>query len=74
MIHFYMQRFKFIDFMVIEFRLFKKKKEKMKKNMAKIWKSFFQILCISHITHQPIFAYYIVVCLVLSTLTLLKVK
>ena len=40
MIHFHMQRFKFIDFMVIELRFFKKKKKKkkkkkMKENMAK---------------------------------------
>ena len=32
MIHFHMQRFNFIDFMVIELRFFKKKKKKKKKN------------------------------------------
>ena len=48
MIYFYMQRFKFIDFMVFELRFFEEKK--MKKNMDKMWKSFLQ-LCISrHIT------------------------
>ena len=39
MIQFHMQRFKFIDFMVIELSFFKKKKKKkkkkMKENMAK---------------------------------------
>ena len=37
-----MQRFKFIDFIVIELRFFKKKKKKkkMKKNMDKLWKYF----------------------------------
>ena len=47
MIYFHMQRFKFIDFMVIQVRFFKKKKnKKMMKNMDKMWKSF---LCIYHI-------------------------
>ena len=32
MIHFHMQRFNFIDFMVIELRFFKKKKKKKKNN------------------------------------------
>ena len=42
MIYFHMQRFKFIDFMVIELRFFKEKKKKKKmKNMDKMWKSFF---------------------------------
>ena len=59
MIYFYMQRFKFIDFMVIEVHFFKKKKKKNKKmkNMDKMWKSLFQILCVSHITLLPIFVY-----------------
>ena len=63
MIYFHMQRFKFIDFMVIEVRFFKEKKKKKKKkkkkmkNMDKMWKSFFQILCVSHITLLPIFVY-----------------
>ena len=35
LIHFRMQRFNFIDFMVIELRFFEKKKKKMK-NMAKM--------------------------------------
>ena len=55
MIYFHMQRFKFIDFMVIEVRFFKKKK--IKKNMDKMWKSLSPILCISHITLLPIFVY-----------------
>ena len=54
MIYFHMQRFKFTDFMVIEVRFFKEKK---KKKMNKMWKSFFQILCVSHITLLPIFVY-----------------
>ena len=37
MIHFHMQRFNSIDFMVIELRFFKKKNNKKKmKNMAKM--------------------------------------
>ena len=41
MIHFHMQRFNFIDFMVIELRFFKKKKnnnnnKKKMENMAKM--------------------------------------
>ena len=38
MIHFHMQRYKFIDFMVtcIELRFFKKKKKNKMKNMAKM--------------------------------------
>ena len=39
-VHFHMQRFKFIDFMVIELRFFKKKKKKMKENMAKKFNDF----------------------------------
>ena len=59
MIYFHMQRFKFIDFMVIEVRFLKEKKKKKKKmkNMDKMWKPFFQILCVSHITLLPIFVY-----------------
>ena len=42
MIHFHMQRFNFINFMVIELRFFKKKKKKKKmKNMGKNVKSTF---------------------------------
>ena len=61
MIHFHMQRFKFIDFMVIELRFFKKKKKKKKKkknkmkNMDKMQRSNFQILCTYYITTQQIF-------------------
>ena len=36
MIYFHMQRFKFIDFMVIEVRFFKKKKKNKMENMAKM--------------------------------------
>ena len=56
MIYFHMQRFKFIDFMVIEVRFFKEKKKKKKKmkNMDKMWKSFFQILCFSHALYPDI--------------------
>ena len=54
-----MQRFKFIDFMVIEVRFFKKKKKMNKKMVDKMWKSLFQILCISHITLLPIFVYWL---------------
>ena len=35
-----MQKFKFIDFMVVELRFFKKNK----KNMAKMWKALFEML------------------------------
>ena len=51
-----MQRFKFIDFMVIELRFFKKKKKNKKKknkkmeNMDKMQRSNFQILCTYYIT------------------------
>ena len=63
MIHFHMQRFNFIDFMVIELRFFKKKKKnnnkkkkkKKMKNMGKNVNSTFLILRISYITDQPIF-------------------
>ena len=54
MIYLHVQRFNFIDFMVIEVRFFKKKKMK---NMAKMWKALFEILRISYITDQPIFVY-----------------
>ena len=62
MIHFHMQRFNFIDFMVIELRFFKnnnnnnnkkkkkKKKKKKMKNMGKNVNSTFLILRISYIT------------------------
>ena len=55
-----MQRFNFIDFVVIELRFFKKKKKKKKKknkmkNMGKSVKCTFEILHISYITDQPIF-------------------
>ena len=61
MIHFHMQRFNFIDFMVIELCFFKKKKKKKNnkkkkmKNMGKNVKCTFVILRISYITDQPIF-------------------
>ena len=61
MIHFHMQRFKFIDFMVIELRFFKKKKKKIKKmkNMAKMRKALFEILRMSYLTDQQIFVYWL---------------
>ena len=37
LIHFHMRRFKFIDFMVIELRFFKKKNKKKRKKMMKTW-------------------------------------
>ena len=41
--------------MVIELRFFKKKKNNKKmKNMDKMWKALFEILCMSYITDQPI--------------------
>ena len=49
-IYFHIQRFKFIDFMVIELRFFKKEKKKKMKNMDKMWKSFFRYYV--HITSQ----------------------
>ena len=55
MIHFHMQRFNFIDFMVIELRFFKKKKKNKMKNMGKNVKSTFCDIRISYITDQPIF-------------------
>ena len=57
LIHFHMQRLNFIDFMVIELRFFKKKKNNNKKmkNMGKNVKCTFVILRISYITDQPIF-------------------
>ena len=59
-IHFHMQRFKFIHFMVIELRFFKKKKKKKKmENVDKMWKSFFWILCPSYITTQQFFVYWL---------------
>ena len=59
MIHFHIQRFKFIDFMVIELRFFKKKKKKKMKSMEKMWKALFEILHMSYITDQPIFVYWL---------------
>ena len=59
MIHFHMQRFRFIDFMVIELCFFKeKKKKKLKENMDKMWKALFDIIRMSYITDQPIFVYW----------------
>ena len=63
MIHFHMQRFNFIDFMVIEVRFFKKKKKKKKnnnnnkkmKNMGKNVKSTFCDIHISYIIDQSFF-------------------
>ena len=55
MIQFHMQRFKFIDFMVIELRWFKKKNKKKMKNMDKMRKALFEILHMSYIIDQPIF-------------------
>ena len=46
MIHFHMQRFKFIDFMVIELCFFKKEK-KMMENMDKCGNHFSDIMQIS---------------------------
>ena len=43
-----MQRFKFIDFMVIELRFFKKKKKM--ENMDKMWNHFFRYYV--HLTSQ----------------------
>ena len=54
-VHFYMQRFNFIDFMVIELRFFKKKKNKMK-NMTTFLKALFKLLHTSYIITQPIVA------------------
>ena len=51
MIHFHMQRLKFIDFMVIELRFKKKNK------VDKMQRSNFQILCTYYITTQQIFVY-----------------
>ena len=75
MIQFYMQRFKFSDFMVIELRFFKKKKKKkkMKENMDKMGKALFEILRMSYITKQPIFCL-LVIFHTFSTLISLKVK
>ena len=47
MIYFHMQRLKFTDFMVIELRFLKKKKEM--ENMTKIKKALFLLLCTSYI-------------------------
>ena len=67
MIYFHMQRFKFIDFMVIQVRFFKKKKnKKMMKNMDKMWKSFY-VYITSNFGIPVVFH-------TLSTLIALKVK
>ena len=51
LIHFHMQRFKFIDFMVIELRFFKKKKKKKKmKTWTKCGNHFFRYYV--HLTSQ----------------------
>ena len=47
MIHFHMQRFNFIDFMVIELRFFKKKKKNKMKNMGEM-----HFCDITHILHH----------------------
>ena len=57
MIYFHMQRFTFIDFMVIEVHFLKKEKKTTKENMGKMWKSLFYILSISYITDQPSFVH-----------------
>ena len=54
MIHFHMQRFKFIDFMIIQLRFFKKKN---KKNMDKMWKALLEILRMSYIIISTNFVY-----------------
>ena len=70
MIYFHMQRFNFIDFMVIELRFFKnnnnnnnnkkkKKKKKKMENMAKILKVLFKLLHTSYIITQPILVYWL---------------
>ena len=55
MVQFHMQRFKFIDFIVIELRWFKEKKKNKMKNMAKMRKALFEILRMSYITDKPFF-------------------
>ena len=67
MIQIHMQRFKFIDFMVIELRFFKKKKKNNKKmkNWGKLFLRYYACLtsqnnkflftgCFSHILHLDI--------------------
>ena len=54
-INFYVQRFKFIDFMVIE----EEEEEEDDENMDKMCKLFFLILCTYYITTQPIFVYWL---------------
>ena len=73
MIHFHMQRFKFIDFMVIELR-FKKNKKNMK-NMDKNLNLEITFWDITHILHHKSTNFRILVIFhVLSTLISLKVK
>ena len=55
---FLQQRCKFIDF-ELRFNKKKNKKNKKMKNMAKMWKGLFEILCISYITDQPNFVYWL---------------
>ena len=63
MIYFHMQRFNFIDFMVIELRFFKKNNNnnnnKKMENMAKILKVLFKLLHTSYIITQPILVYWL---------------
>ena len=56
MIHFHMQRFNSIDFMVIELRFFKNNKKM--KNMGQNVKSTFCDIRMSYVTDQPIFVGY----------------
>ena len=68
MIHLNMQRFKFIDFIVIEVRFFKRREdEKHGKNVESTF------LSMSYITDQPIFIYWLFFHTFL-TLISLKVK
>ena len=74
MIHFHMQRFKFIDFMVIELRFFKKKNKKMM--MMKTWtKCGNHFSDIMNILHQNITIFCILTIFhIFFTLISLKVK
>ena len=68
-----MQRFKFIDYMVIEVRFFKKKKKNKMENMAKMKKALFKLLHTFYITTQPILVYWLFF-YTFFTLISLKVK
>ena len=46
MIPYHIQRFKFIDFMVIELRFFEEEEEEDAENMDEMWKSIFCILVV----------------------------